>query len=260
MPSPFPGMDVYLEDPAFWPDFRARFITYWCDSLRELLPAGYEARVDERVNLVEMSPPASRQIGPDVLVSHADAPGAATRQQAIAGTLEPASIPLLIQDGIRETYIEILQRPERSIVAVLELLSPSNKENPGRALYLAKRNTLLHEDVHLVELDLLLGGRRLPLAAEYPPGDYFALVSRADRRPICDVYGWTIRQVLPKIPIPLRAPDADISIDLELVFTLNYDRGGYGRSLRYGEPPRVGLPPDNAAWAAQRVRLGARAV
>lgn len=215
MPSPFPGMDVYLEDPAFWPDFHARFITYWCDTLREFLPAGFEARVDERANL-EM--------------------------------------------GIRETYIEILRRPERSVVATLELLSPSNKENPGRALYLAKRNALLRADVHLVELDLLLGGQRLPLAAAYPPGDYFALVSRADKRPICHVYGWSMRQPLPTIPIPLRAPDADVLTDLAQVFTLNYDRGGYAPSLPYGEPAPISLSPNNAAWVAERARAGSPVV
>ena len=256
MPSPFPGMDVYLEDPAFWPDFHARFITYWCDALRELLPAGYEARVDERVNLIETSPQAMRQIGPDVLVSHEGPPGYAARQPGVAAILEPAPIPLLIHEGVRETYIEILRRPERSVVATLELLSPSNKENPGRALYLAKRNALLRADVHLVELDLLLGGLRLPLAAAYPPGDYFALVSRADKRPICHVYGWSIWQPLPTIPIPLRAPDADVLTDLAQVFTLNYDRGGYDRSLPYGEPAPISLSPNNAAWAAERARAG----
>ncbi|MBW3540169.1 MAG: DUF4058 family protein [Planctomycetes bacterium] len=28
MSSPFPGMDPYLEDPAFWPDFHSTFINY----------------------------------------------------------------------------------------------------------------------------------------------------------------------------------------------------------------------------------------
>ena len=29
MPSPYPGMDPYLEDPAFWSDFHDGFIVYW---------------------------------------------------------------------------------------------------------------------------------------------------------------------------------------------------------------------------------------
>lgn len=38
MASPFPGMDPYLEDPAFWPDFHHRFLENWCDALADLLP------------------------------------------------------------------------------------------------------------------------------------------------------------------------------------------------------------------------------
>ena len=53
MPSPFPGMDPYLEDPAFWSDFHARFITYWSDALSDCLPDNYEARIDEKVRLVD---------------------------------------------------------------------------------------------------------------------------------------------------------------------------------------------------------------
>ena len=36
MPSPFPGMDPYLEQ--FWGDIHHRFITYACDQLQITLP------------------------------------------------------------------------------------------------------------------------------------------------------------------------------------------------------------------------------
>ena len=73
---------------------------------------------------------------------------------------------------------------------------------------------LLQEPVHLVEVDLLLKGQRIPLAEAYPAGHYFALVADAGRRPNCDVYAWTMRQALPHIPIPLRSPDPAVRIDL----------------------------------------------
>src|SRR5260221_4499685 len=69
MPSPFPGMDPYLETPALWSDFHASFITYWRDALIDCLPSNYEARIDEKVHLVEVSPPRSKRIEPDVAVS-----------------------------------------------------------------------------------------------------------------------------------------------------------------------------------------------
>ena len=40
-PSPFPGMDPYLEDPAFWPDFHSTFVNYWREALVEQLPVSF---------------------------------------------------------------------------------------------------------------------------------------------------------------------------------------------------------------------------
>jgi len=47
MPSPFPGMDPYLEQ--FWRDVHARCIIYAADQLQARLPADLRARVEERV-------------------------------------------------------------------------------------------------------------------------------------------------------------------------------------------------------------------
>jgi hypothetical protein len=209
MPSPFPGMDPYLEHPAHYPDFHATFITYWREAVAAVLPKHYSARVGERVYLVEGPPLARRLVGPDVAVERTPGPPAPTAPTAAVTGLTPVTLPLEILDEVRETYIEILHRPDRRLVAVLELLSPANKEEPGRGEYLAKRNALLRQDVHLLELDLLRGGRRLPLKAELPRGDYYAFVSRGDRRPDSDVYHWPLADPLPPVPVPLRTPDAD---------------------------------------------------
>ena len=77
--------------------------------------------------------------------------------------------------------------------------------------YLDKRDQYIDLPVNLVELDLLVGGRRLPMKKPMPSGDYYALVARAQRRPDCDVYAWSIRQPLPTIPIPLKGLDFDVS-------------------------------------------------
>jgi hypothetical protein len=79
MPSPFPGMDPNLEDPAFWSDFHARFIIYWSDALADILPQHYEARIDEKVRLVEVTP-------------------------AGVATLAPVILPLLIEEETHERY------------------------------------------------------------------------------------------------------------------------------------------------------------
>jgi len=250
-------MDPYLETPALWSDFGARFITYLGDALMDCLPENYEARIDEKVNLVEMSPPRRKLIEPDVAVTQRGPSRSPSLAPPGLATLEPVTLSLVIEEETHERHIEILHRPDRTLVAVLEVLSPANKEEPGRALYLAKRNALFYHPVHLVELDLLLKGQRVPLEQEFPPGDYYALVSRWDQRPACQVYYWTVRQSLPAIPLPLLPPDPDVWIDMGAVFRTTYEKGRYGRSIDYTAPPPVALDPARLAWVMERAAGGA---
>lgn len=113
---------------------------------------------------------------------------------------------------------------------------------------------LLSQEVHLIELDLLLGGRRLPMGKRLPPGDYYAFVAHSQRRFNCDVYAWTVRQPLPMLPIPLKAPDPDLRINIAEVFSQAYDRGRYERCLRYAEPPTAPLADADRQWAAEMAR------
>ncbi|MBW3540170.1 MAG: DUF4058 family protein [Planctomycetes bacterium] len=142
------------------------------------------------------------------------------------------------------------------MVTVLELLSPSNKNGPDRSVYLAKRNSLLRQDVHLFELDLLFGGKRLPLSGDLPSGDYYALVSRSDRRPQCEVYAWSVRQPLPKLPIPLRASDPDVIVDLAAIFATAYERGRYARSIDYSRLPALSVDEETAKSIWQEAQGG----
>jgi hypothetical protein len=222
--------------------------------LAGLLPDNYEVRMDERVNLVELPAEKIKRIEPDLALSQRGSSRTLRAAPAGVATLEPVTISLPVEEETRETYIEILHRPNRTLVGVLELLSPSNKEEPGRGLYLARRNALLRYPVNLVELDLLLGGRRLPLERDLPPGDYFALSARADRRPLCEVYAWTVRQPLPAIPIPLKAPDHDIWLDLGALFAMAYERGRYAPSIDYDAPLALSLPGDTLNWVRERAK------
>lgn len=250
MASPFPGMDPYLEDPAFWADFHQTFIACWREAVAAALPDNYDARLDESVNLVQMSPEVIKLIYPDVAVSREprETKGAEPKS---SGTLllEPVSIAHEFLDEVRQTRIEVLHRPDRTLVAVLEMLSPYNKSGEGFEAFRAKRKTILLQKVHLIELDLLVGGKRLPLSKPLPIADYYTLVSRAEERPICQVYHWMLRDRLPTIPIPLRAPDPDLRIDLAQVFRDTYERGRYARSLFYGQPPTAPLSRKDARWA-----------
>ncbi len=84
--------------------------------------------------------------------------------------------------------------------------SPWNQSGEGYWEYRARRRKLTRQNVHLVELDLLVRGQRLPMEQELPPADFYVFLSRGDRRPQCDVFAWSVRQPLPRNPIPLRRP------------------------------------------------------
>lgn len=244
MPSIFPGIDPFLEAQGLWPDFHVRFINNLGDALMDLMPDNYEARIGENFQVVEYESEKQKKIGPDLSVAKL-AGKAKSRTSAGAATLEPITVPLLIEEEIRETYLKIIWRPDRSIVTIIEVLSPSNKEPSGRNLYLSKRRGILYQSIHLVEIDFLLGGRRLPLLRDYPPGDFFALVSRVEKRPDCEVYAWPLSAPLPTIPIPLKKPDLDVMVDLAAVFALTFSKGKYTRSIDYQHPLGIRLSREN---------------
>jgi len=255
MVSPFPGVDPYLEDPAFWQDFHRRFITYCADALVELLPDQYEARIDEQVRLIDVTEGPGRAL-PDVAVLHDPSvparPAPAPASAAVA-TLEPVTVPMAVTAEVRDVWVEVLHRPERSLVTVIELLSPSNKSGAGLGEYLAKRRSVLNRGANLVELDLLVGGQRMPLLRAPPRADYYAFVIRHHRLPNVDVYAWTVRQPLPNVPVPLRPGDREVVLDLPTLMFQAYQRGGYARSLRYEGPPRAPLQAEDLAWAEHQV-------
>jgi hypothetical protein len=252
MNSPFPGMDPYLEDPAFWSDFQLTFIGCWREAIADVLPEPYEARLDETVHFVQMPEEVIKLVYPDVTVSRGRKSSRSTPQREFGTTLlKPTIIPHQPLQRVHQGRIEILHRPDRSLVAVLEMLSPTNKVGDGFADYCGKRQAILRKKTHLVELDLLLAGRRLPLSRPLPAGDYFVLISRAEKRPDCEVYAWSLRQPLPGMPIPLRAPDGDVFVDLQAVFGHTYQRGRYARSLRYGRAPFAPLSQKDKRWVME---------
>lgn len=256
MPSPFPGMDPYLEDPAFWPDFHSRFLAHCADWLGDRLPGGYEARVNERLRLLEMPSEREKQLLPDIAVIHdpmARRPIPTSSPGRGLATLEPVVMPMPETAEVRDVWIEIFHRPERSLVTVIELLSPTNKTGIGFGEYMARRRSLVQQHIHLVELDLLVGGERLPFPKRLPRGDYYAYVSREEKDFNVEVYYWSVRDKLPQIPVPLRRPDPDFLLDLAALVNQTYERGHYARSLRYDASPPGPLAPEDVAWAQQKL-------
>ena len=156
----------------------------------------------------------------------------------------------------RETYLVIREQRTLEIITIIETLSPANKRASidGREQYLENREEILRSRTNLVELDLLRGGKRLPVIAP-PAGDYFAIIRRGHHRSRrADVFHWNLRQPLPEIKIPLKEGEPEVPLNLHQVFTTVYDRARYQLSLDYTAQLKLPLADQDLAWVAEVTR------
>lgn len=258
--SPFPGMDPYVEGQRHWKDFHHRFVDDLSDVIADQLPDNYIARIEEDVLMLEHGDGGEKAVEPDLNVVRVG-PGTPPQSAGSAGValLEPTTIANVQRlDPYTQGFIEIRRLPDQELVTVVEVLSRTNKSGEGRGLYLEKRERLLRQPVGLVEIDLLREGRRLELAKPLPRAHYYALVSRADHRPFCDVYGWTVRDPLPPVPVPLHREDGTVVVSLAEAFRRTFRRGRYPRLTDYTKPPPAPtFSPEDAEWVAATARAGA---
>ena len=131
MPSPFPGMDPYLEAPGLWPDVRHELISGVRAELSSRLRPRYHVRVEERVYVSDADDPARALLVPDLHVARRGTRDAATPAPEPAPPVAaPLVITTLVEEEIREARVEIRDPEGDRVVTVIELLSPSN-EVPG---------------------------------------------------------------------------------------------------------------------------------
>ena len=150
--------------------------------------------------------------------------------------------------------IEIRDVAQRELVTAIEVLSPTNKRGDGYREYLDKRQRLLHSNAHLIEVDLLRDGQRVPMQQPLPSAPYFIFLSRVERRPIVQVWPVQLTMPLPAIPVPLQAGDEDVTLDLQLALTTIYDALNYDLTIDYTHPPEPSLAGDAAIWARKLLR------
>jgi hypothetical protein len=230
MPSPFPGMDPFLEAPHILPDFHNAFASVIRGELNRTVPRPYYARLEIR---------------PEV------------------GIMGDANEP------VRHLFIEIRDAAEgHKLITLIEIVSPSNKRmGPDRRAYQKKQREVLESDASLVEIDLLRHGERLPANEQLaevveelrPRPHYLVFVNRAWTRVGdvmgCQIFPIGVRQVLPCIPIPLRHEESEVLLDLQLAFNRAYDDGPYQLgAVDYARPPRQPLESEDARWAEELLR------
>lgn len=255
MPSPFPGMDPYLEEPGLWPDVHHGLISQIQAELNHQVRPKYHVRVEERVYISDENDPGREVIIPDLRVADAArdeandwaAEEAATGYVAVA---EPVVLTTLIDDEIHEAFLEVIDRQERMVVTVIEILSPTNKVpgSRGQASYLEKRREIMTSPSHLVEIDLLRAGAPIHTRELLPPADYYVHVSRKAKRPKGVVWPILLTQRLPVISIPLRPEDEDVPLDLQEALNTAYERAAYDLAINYRREPIPPLGESHRQW------------
>jgi hypothetical protein len=255
MPSPFPGMDPYLEHPASWQGTHNMFIAFLVESLNAVLPSRYVATSEVRCYIAASAP---QTIRPDLAVT--ERPHA--QPQANRSGVAVVGDPFVLVRGYpleehKEAYVNITDvKSGNRIVTAIELLSYTNKtlRNEGRALYRAKQTELLASNTHFIEIDLLRTGEHtvaVPEALLPPesPRDYVVCLHRSGHGLEYAVWPISIRQRLPRIAVPLDEDVQDMELDLQAVFNRLYDAGAYGKQIDYTQNPVPPLSAEDAAWA-----------
>src|ERR1700732_4405392 len=188
MPSPFPGMDPFLETNPLFQELHTQMLAEMQALLQPQLRPKYVARLERHLSegSVWDAPQGTISLErkePDVTVlsrsagrKHGGSIAVLARPSASAAEeLDDDELELRKQ---RRIVIYVQDRPRRAVTGI-ELLSPGNKQ-PGAVaqdLCLEKRASALHGGLHWVEIDLLRGGMRPPIPIPLPESmDYLSYV------------------------------------------------------------------------------------
>lgn len=271
MPTPFPGMDPYLERPALWHGIHNRLITAIADVLSPILRPRYFVAVEEHSYLDDNSSTSFMDV-PDVGVI-----GPYTREPLHTGPVallelprvaEPQVIDLPMSEEVRVTYLSIQEVGESDVAAelflegedgmkvvtILEILLPWNKASKeGRMQYAHKRRKIFNSSTNLVEIDLLRSGTRF-VQTKSAGEHYNILVSDAQMRPQAHFYPFTVQQPIPAFHLPLQADDEWPLLDLNTILHDLYDRAGYDLRINYRQEPIPAFEEDDAVWLEKLLR------
>ena len=258
--SPFPGMDPYLE--LVWSDVHSRLTYLASETIQGQLGDDLVARSEGHVYV---SVPSDddiafvRSMRPDVHVAEFS-PDGGTGGVAVAEPAVSVAEPIVFElelEPVEQHYLEILDRStDGRVITVIEFTSPANKRRgPGLVAYRQKQDECRQGGVNLVEIDLTRSGTRELLVNEWPqarqhPSMYAASVWRAAEPNRCALYRIRLPDRLPTIKIPLRAGEADVTLDLQEIVDQAYASGRQDKLINYAKPVEPPLSDVDAAWAA----------
>jgi len=250
MPSPFPGMDPYLEG-YLWPDLHDALAHKIRQVLGPQIQPNYVARLN--ISMVE-----DESYDAEIGVMYPDVEVVKPRNEVIVDPAPSAvrvvapPAPLTIKlPQVRLVSVEIRDVAENELVTSIEILSPINKREPNLTRYRQKRERFRRAQVHLLEIDLLRRGTRVWEYGGIPLSPYLIMLTRAATTEM-EVWPLELTSELPTLPVPLRVPDDDAVLNLQEIFGAIYDEAYYQLSVDYTvDPPPPELTENQRDWVRQ---------
>lgn len=259
--NPYPGIDAHLnsllqtpgtpDQPSIWPGFHSQHITHIVDALNAQLPSHYLAIGEQSLQIrttVDDYGVEAEYPKPDIAVYQPvdDVPGLSAPvaiQPTWAATL--ADVMELVKQPRAVIIREIQQGKLGSIVARIELLSPTNKRRGGLYnSYMVKRAEALDTGIPLVEIDYLHESpplvRKLPRYPIQPEAHpYHVIVS--DPRPNWNegqvlAYGFRVGDPIKSFPLPLAGKETLI-FNLNEVYQHSFQAGRWAMLIDYTQEP-----------------------
>jgi len=244
MPTPFPGMDPYLERPGVWEDIHTPLILEIANSLETRIQPLFRVAVERRAYQTMLWEPETLT----------EPETSAPQRDAAPGGVRPRACELPLPQQVIEHFLEIRDVISGEAVTVVEILSLDNKLTPeGRQEYERQRRAVLGGPANLVEIDLLRAGEPFPMRVDGKSvrSDYRIVVSRAPFRPHADAYLFGVRGAIPDIPIPVQRGKTEPLLPLNEILHNLYDRAGPDLIVDYGQPPVPPLSGEDAEWASR---------
>lgn len=258
MPSPFPGMNPYLEHPDVWPEVHNRLIVEVANALVPQVRPKYRVAIEKRIYEINDNPNTNGSSSellagiPDVTVKRqqGDLNYQASAVAVASPTTQAMNVTVPLPEEIREAYLEVRELESGRVITVIEILSPANKrKGEGRETYIKKRQRVLGSLTHLVEIDLLRQWQPMPLLTPNIESDYRMLVSCHDTRPQAKLYAVNLRSPLPTFSLPLQPKDTEPTLDLQSLLHEVYHTAGFDYTTDYGRDPQPPLNQEDTAWA-----------
>lgn len=256
MPSPFPGMNPYLEHPNSWSNVHHRLITAIAIFLAPHLRPKYRVVVEEAIYQT-LGQDAILVGIPDVSIPHAPeiSNSTVTNIAVSPPPTQPRTVILPMPEKIRQGYLQVRDIATSEVVTVLEVLSPANKRpGEGRKAYEQKRQKIFASSTNLVEIDLLRKWESMPILPEQIFTHYRILVSRSQQRPHADLYRFNLPDQVPSFLLPLRPDDREPLVNLQLLLNEIYDQSSYDLVIDYSKEPIPALSETDALWADTLLR------